>query len=73
MLGYDVKTLKVITSLTKLPIIISGGCGSINDAVVAFKSGASAIAAGSLFYWIGESIISLKRELNKNEIPVRLK
>ena len=63
MTGYDIETLKEIKSLTNLPIIISGGCGNIEDIKNAFKSSASAIAAGSLFYWIGESIISVKQEL----------
>lgn len=73
MLGYDIETLKIICSTTQIPIIVSGGCGSLEDAELAFKSGASAIAAGSLFFWIGESIISLKQHLNNKNIPVRLK
>jgi len=73
MSGYDIETLKEIKLLTNLPIIISGGCGKIEDIKSAFNSSASAIAAGSLFYWIGESIISVKQELHKSGIPVRLK
>ena len=42
----------------------------------AFKAGASAISAGSLFYWVGESIISLKSYLEKsnfgkNEVMIK--
>ena len=72
MTGY-IETLKEIKSLTNLPIIISGGCGNIEHIKNAFSSSASAIAAGSLFYWIGESIISVKQELHQCGIPVRLK
>ncbi len=73
MSGYDLSTYNYVKSMTKKPIILSGGCGSLNDALRAFKSGASAIAAGSLFYWVGESIISLKNYLGKNKILVRIK
>ena len=36
-------------------------------------SGANAISAGSLFYWVGESIITLKDYLKKNNINIRVK
>lgn len=73
MNGYDLETLKLVKDKVSLPIIVSGGCGSLENALVAIKNGASAIAAGSLFYWIGESILSLKSFLEKNNVPVRMK
>ena len=73
MKGYDIITLNYIKELIKKPVILSGGCGSLEDALNGFKSGVSAIAAGSLFYWVGESIISLKNYLEKNKILVRMK
>ena len=73
MSGYDLETYNYVKNLTIKPIILSGGCGSLDDALKAFRSGASAIAAGSLFYWIGESIISLKSYLEKNQILIRMK
>ncbi len=73
MCGYDLGTYSLIKNYTKKPIILSGGCGSLEDAYLAFKSGVSAIAAGSLFYWVGESIISLKNYLEKNKILVRMR
>ena len=63
----------MLKSFTKKPIILSGGCGSLENALDAFKAGAGAISAGSLFYWVGESIISLKSCLEKNKILVRMK
>ncbi len=73
MSGFDLDTFKIVKNLTKKPIILSGGCGSLIHALNAFQLGASAIAAGSLFYWVGESIISLKSYLEKNKILVRMK
>ena len=73
MNGYDLDTFKFLKTFTKKPIILSGGCGSLKNALDAFKEGAAAIAAGSLFYWVGESIISLKSYLEKNQILVRMK
>ncbi len=73
MKGYDLATFKSLKNFTKKPIILSGGCGSLENALDAFKAGVGAISAGSLFYWVGESIISLKSYLEKNQILVRMK
>ena len=73
MAGYDLDIIKEASSFFNIPIIASGGCGSLKDALDAFNAGANAISAGSLFYWIGESIISLKEYLKKNNIDVRIK
>ena len=37
----------------------------------AFEYGADAVALGSIFYWLGESIISIKEFLHKNKINIR--
>ena len=55
-----------------VPVIVAGGCGSNADVVSAVKEGASAIAAGSIFFWIGESIISMKKYMLNNGISVRI-
>tara|TARA_Y100000022_G_C13247699_1_gene375651 strand:+ start:82 stop:834 length:753 start_codon:yes stop_codon:yes gene_type:complete len=73
MTGYDIETLKMVKSKTKYPVIISSGCGTLQDALDGFTFEADAIAAGSLFYWVGESIITLKSFLYEKNIPIRMK
>ncbi len=73
MKGYDIDTIYEICKISNTPVIAAGGCGSSNDALLAIQAGASAISAGSLFYWVGESIISLKKYLSNNGISIRKK
>ena len=72
MCGYDNDLIKNISEEINVPIIAAGGCGKNKDCVKAIQNGATAVAAGSLFYWVGESIISLKNEMKQSGINVRL-
>ena len=54
-------------------MIASGGCGSKEHCVDVLRAGADAIAASSVFFWVGESIMTIKEELRINGIEVRLK
>jgi cyclase len=49
MKGMDINKIEKVRKLTKLPIIASGGVGSMEDFITAINSGASAVAAGALF------------------------
>lgn len=55
MKGYDLELLKFITKRIKIPVIASGGAGSLlhfRDAVI--TGGASAVSAGSMFVFKGK-------------------
>ena len=71
--GFDLNLFKFVNDITDIPIIISCGCGSKEDTLEIFKEGANAISAGSVFFWIGETILSIKEYLHQNNINVRLK
>ena len=71
MSGYDEELIKNSSHLSKLPLIVSGGCHLAEDMYLADQSGFSGAAAGSIFYWKGDSIISLKNELMKMGSNVR--
>ncbi len=47
--GMDFKRIELVTSLTNLPVIASGGAASLSHFHQAVLSGASAVAAGALF------------------------
>ena len=72
MNGYDLELIANISDAVDVPVIAAGGCGDMHDCVSAIQSGASAVAAGSIFHWIGESIISIKKHMNDQGIDVRL-
>jgi imidazole glycerol-phosphate synthase subunit HisF len=55
MNGYDIKLIKKITSQVNIPVIASGGAGSLDHLKEAIKlAGASAVSAGSLFVFTGK-------------------
>ena len=69
--GIDL--LKLVNKKNKLtPVIMISGHATVQVAVEAIRLGANAVAAGSIFYWIGESILSVKNFMNKSGIKVRL-
>lgn len=55
--GYDIELLKIITSITEVPIVACGGAGKLQDFEKAVKEGGvSAVAAGSLFVYQGKDL-----------------
>ena len=54
MQGYDLDLIKRVTGASSIPVIASGGAGTVYDIVNAVKGGgASAAAAGSMFVFHG--------------------
>lgn len=51
--GYDYKLITEFKSFVNIPIVASGGASSIKDFDKAIKAGASAVAAGAIFYFKG--------------------
>ena len=55
MQGFDLEPLKRVSGAVSVPVIGSGGAGSVNDLGEAVKKGgAAAVAAGSLFVFHGK-------------------
>ena len=54
MAGYDLKLIREVSEAVTVPVIACGGAGSIEHLVQAVQEGnASAVAAGSLFVFMG--------------------
>ena len=71
--GYDVDLLKAITKNTNIPVIASGGVGTLDhlyDGIV--KGGASAVLAASIFHYGEYKIKDAKEYLNSKNVSVRL-
>ena len=71
--GYDIDLLKAVTSSTNIPVIASGGVGTLehlHDGIV--KGGASAVLAASIFHYGEHKIKDAKEYLNSKNVSVRL-
>jgi cyclase len=74
MNGYDLELIKEVSDAVKIPVIAAGGCGKLRDFVDAVKlAGADAVCAASIFYYVGESILTAKKFVYDNGINVRYK
>lgn len=71
--GFANKALAKLSDLVNIPIIASGGAGSVEHFVDTFKEGKSdAALAASVFHFGEIPIPTLKKELRNNNIEVRL-
>lgn len=51
--GYDLNLIQEVANAVNIPVIANGGAKTINDFKLAIQAGASAVAAGSRFVYIG--------------------
>ena len=71
--GYACEVYAQLDSLLSIPVIASGGAGSVQDIVDVLTTGrASAALAASIFHYNQIPIPALKQALQQANIPVRL-
>ena len=70
--GYDIKLMREISSNVNIPVIASGGVGTLDHLVEGIKSGASAVLAASIFHYGTFSVAEAKQYLASKDIPVRI-
>ena len=71
--GYDLELTKRISESLRIPVIASGGAGTLNHIYEAFAKGkADACLAASIFHFGTFKIPQTKKYLRKRNIPVRL-
>jgi cyclase len=52
--GYDLKLIREVSSVVSVPVVACGGASSLDDfAAAVYEGGASAVAAGSIFVFVG--------------------
>lgn len=52
--GYDLKLIKQVTEVIDIPLVASGGAGTLDDFYQAIEAGSSAVAAGDMFTFHGK-------------------
>lgn len=71
--GFALEALKILTNSLNIPVIASGGAGSIQDFTDVFSySNVEAALAASVFHYKEIEISKLKEELYKKQISVRM-
>lgn len=70
--GFDLSITEQISHAVNVPVIASGGAGTMEHIKEAFEHGADAALAASIFHYKEIDIMDLKRYLSAEGIPVRL-
>jgi imidazole glycerol-phosphate synthase subunit HisF len=71
--GYDIELTRAISEILTIPVIASGGVGTlehIRDGIA--LGGASAVLAASIFHFGEYSIAEVKEYLKSQSVPVRI-
>jgi cyclase len=69
--GFDLELVALMRQLSPIPVIASGGAGSVKDFVPAVEAGADAVLAASVFHNRELTVGDVKRELAAAGIVVR--
>jgi cyclase len=71
--GFDLELTRAIADAVHVPVVASGGVGSLDDLVDGVKQGhASAVLAASIFHFGTFTIAEAKRHLQQNGVAVRM-
>jgi imidazole glycerol-phosphate synthase subunit HisF len=71
--GYDIALTSAVSSAVGIPVIASGGAGTLEHLLAALKDGkADAVLAASIFHFAEYTVADAKRFLAANGVPVRL-
>jgi cyclase len=71
--GFDIPLLNKVSQVTTLPLIASGGAGTMEHCLEALiNGGADAVLAASIFHFKEIEIEKLKQFLRKNGVEIRL-
>lgn len=72
MQGYDLDLIREVSAAVDIPVIASGGCGTLEHMLEAFKAGADACASGAMFAFTDNTPKGAVKFLKQQGIEVRL-
>jgi cyclase len=71
--GFDLELTRAVADAVRVPVIASGGVGTLDHLVEGIRDGhAAAVLAASIFHFGTYSIGEAKRHLSANGVPMRL-
>ena len=72
--GYDTELTSLVCSKSSLPVIASGGCGTMEHfrEILSGNHSADAALAASVFHYGELTVRGVKEYLSKNRVPVRI-
>jgi cyclase len=70
--GFDLELLRRICTAVRLPVIASGGVGTLQHFVEGAQAGATGLLAASVFHFGQFTIAQVKEALAQARLPVRL-
>jgi cyclase len=72
-MGYDIELTRTVVRSVNVPVIASGGCGTIDHIVDVLRNGeADAALAASIFHYGQHTVREVKEVLAKEGIAVRI-
>jgi len=71
-LGFDVELLRAVCGAVRVPVIASGGVGTLQHFVEGAQVGATGLLAASVFHFGTFSVAQVKQALAAAGLPVRL-
>jgi cyclase len=72
-IGYDLELTRTIADSVRVPVIASGGVGTLDDLVAGVKEGhATAVLAASIFHFGTYSVAQAKHYMSERGIAMRL-
>ena len=69
--GYDLALTRAVAEAVPVPVIASGGVGTLDHLVEGVRAGASAVLAASIFHFGTHSIAEAKAHMEAAGIPMR--
>jgi len=69
--GYDIGMISRVREISSLPLIASGGAGSLEDFAAAIEAGADALLAASVFHFGVHRIADVKKYLAEHGYCMR--
>jgi cyclase len=69
--GYDIGMITAVRAISKVPLIASGGAGSLEDFAAALDAGADALLAASVFHFGVHRISDVKKYLSAQGYSIR--
>jgi cyclase len=70
--GYDLEITRAVADAVSVPVIASGGAGTVAHLAEAFEVGAEAALVASIVHEAPERIPSMKQELKESGWPIRI-